>query len=323
VGFENILAQAAGANISPKIRADLSRLLQEQGDAPPVQMSSLLALSSAPEGAARPDETEALTGVVMPGAPRSGTGMPGIGWEQKAEPAAAASKSIGFRDTAGGNMALDLLEKRKKLRWWTPDFMANRNERDLDTALKLAHAEMSGSQAQSGEAQSYAKLLDERTQRDQSQTRWQAQASAEAAEREAANKRFQENLELDRKRFAESVRNNNSSDSDRDASRAFQEKVFAANQAAAATKQSPTSQYDLGAADPASTGVFAKFAETLRKGDPMATGEDVSAAQVDASRGGGLPPMMSSPANRPRVAVNPKTKKRFYVYANGRVSPAP
>lgn len=228
-----------------------------------------------------------------------------------------------FQDTAGYAEYQAYLKKYNETPWWMPAQRKDRLSKDMGRALEVSRLELSADEGEDVSNQRWANLLEDKGKQTQAQTNFESKLREDAADREAASKRFQENLELERQRLSESVREHNSSDADRDAQRAFQEKVFNANQAAAATRQSPTAQYDLGAADPASTGVFANFAANMRKSDPLASGEDVAAAQVDASRGGGLPPMMSSKSDRPRVAIDPKTKKRFYVYPNGRVSPAP
>lgn len=328
----------------------VSMLLAQSGVTDPAQRKKLMDLVSADAGAAaaataptgspgpnfasilqtnpafQPAEEQSFS---LAGNAPIGGGAPGIGSallgnappQAGAQPQRPARKK--FQDTAGYAEYQAYLKKYNETPWWMPAQRKDRLSKDMGRALEVSKLELSADEGEDVSNQRWANLLEDKGKTTQAQTNFESKLRQDAAESEAATKRFQDSLDLDRKRFSESVRQHNEDNSDRDADRAYRERVFNANQAAAATRQVPSSQYDLGAADPASTGVFARFAESLRKGDPLATGEDVAAAQVDASRGGGLPPMMSTPADRPRVAVDPKTKKRFYVYANGRVSPAP
>lgn len=323
----NLLAAAAEMQVGPKTRRDLQRLLAEQGDAPPMQIQSILEEPAAPPATVwGRGSSLAATGGMVPGGRPDEAGMDKIGWDPKAAPKPAERKVLGFHDTAGGKMVAEAIEKRKKLQWWMPDFMANRNERAIAQGIDLARAEMGGSEGQDVSAQRWANLLSDQENAKARQTSTMAELSRREDEGRQRMKEHADRLSLDRDQLVQRAREASDSNADRDASRSQAERLSnltkGAEATAGASKVVPP-LYDVGSDDPASTGVFAKFAQGILKDDPQMPAEDVQAAVSNASRAGALPRMMSTRADRPRTAVDPKTGKRFYVYKSGRVEPAP
>lgn len=353
--YSSLLAQAGQLGIDPAMRGDMARLLRESAGqaaaAPAPDYSSIgrtlfgpspgeplpqdsSTTSSNPAFPLNPvfqpvdDQKLGLTGTTPVGGSRAaGIGSALLGGQPNSEPAAAAQPTVkALGDTYGGKMALGLMEKKKKLSWATPDFVANRIDRDIDQALDLARVEMGGSESQDASAQRSADRLAAKEREKAAQDRlWAEQKEAED-NRKRKEKELADRLGLDRDRFLQSTKEATDANADRDADRAYREKVHTSSQAAKILEaRTPLSSpsYDVGASDPASTGVFAKFAQRLLQDDPMMPPEDVRAAQVNASRSGALPPMMSTPADRPRTTVDPKTGSRSYEYPNGRVEPEP
>ena len=302
----NLLSQASNTGVSPRTRTALRKLMTDE-----------FTLNPAFQDPA--EQGFSLTGTEpVGGAAAMGRAL--LGGEAEGTAAAPAERAVpkrpGFYDTTGGQMVKDLLEKRKKLSWLAPDFMANRNERDLNTGIRLAEAEMGGVAGQDISAQEWADRSGRRLEKEASAARWEAEMTAAAEERKQRAKDLEKRRELDERRVSQG-------DQEIELKRdefGLRRKESLESQGRQVQTTRSAAQYDPYAENPASTGVFAKFAELAMKDG--ATPREAATSQVEASRAGVLPPMQSSKRDAPRTAVDPATGRKFWVFPDGRVEPA-
>lgn len=270
-----------------------------------------------------------------------------------------ARKRLAFAETAGGKTTLALVEKRKKLKWWMPDFVANRNERDMAQALEMARLEMGFDEAEDVSHQRAAAALDERLSRQEKADRARQDFDAGQEElkrrREERNRVLLEESGFREKKLAQEDRRLDLTEEELRAKERHQRQ-------AAALLSEPKPEKAPAWQAPAWQAPFAKWLESARGG--YATPEERDAMRSEYQRLMGAPgpaggprpagpvvPSHSSPlgpreaaalthgaGNGPpvlsgrvggsamgghRTAVDPKTGQRFYVFPDGRVEPAP
>lgn len=189
----NLFAQATNTGVSPAARTKLRKLMTDE-------------LTVNPAFQAAEEQGFSLAG----NQPIGGGGAAGMGSALLAppppnDPAAVQVKRPGFYDTVGGQMVKDLLEKRKNLSWAAPDFMANRNERDINTGLRLAGAEMGGVEGQAVAAQASADRMEQKLANEAKQARWEAEMTAAEEKRRAEIKKLEAETELARSRSMSSA----------------------------------------------------------------------------------------------------------------------
>lgn len=209
--YNSFIAQLDAGKVSPQLRMKAKRLLA----GPEAEVAAEAAAPADPSLALNPvfqpaeEQSLSLAGNTPVGSRGSSLASALLGNAppaQEARPAATERQRKRFEETVGGKLAIDYAEKKRKLGkglgFLLPDFVANRNERDLAQALDLARAEM---------------------------------ASEEGSERSAQWLMEHEERKVD----AEARRNNwLLEDEDRDSSRGLREKELQAQQEASALRMS-------------------------------------------------------------------------------------
>jgi len=317
-----LLAQSTGLTPEDRKKAqDLAR--QQAGQDAAAVGEEALALNPA----FQPPEKQGFS--LAGNAPVGGAGGIGSALLGNAPPTAPGTEQPGMEQPKRKRLeemqSWERLQKQQakydKIPWFAPSQLKDRLSSDMGRTLDMLRLEMADAGAEQHDAQYYANLLSS-TKREEKRDDLTAQQLREAAEeRKKREERLEKELGL-RTREAELRRD--------DIAEGREERRSAAQQAATAQGQAAyrsTMTHDPLAVDPSATGVFGRFAaEALKNVNPK-TGappppEAIRSAQVQASRSGALPPMMSSKADAPRTAVDPKTGKRIWVFPDGRIREA-
>ena len=326
--YNSFIAQLDAAEVSPQLRMKAKRLLGgPEADAaadPAAAADPSLALN--PVFQAPEEQSLSLAGNAPVGSRGSSLASALLGNAPPTqESPAAARKRKSFYDTTGGKNALEYAEKAKKLGkglgFLIPGITAT-NERNLAQALDLARAEMADEEGNERSAQWLMEHQERKVDAEARRNNWLLEDEDRDSSRGLREKELQTQQEtsalrtsLEQKKFEEDARQARERE-------AYNHKLLGLREAAATMGgggQSATPPYDVYADDPAATGVFGDFAKGLLKKEPDAFPEEVEQAKVNASRVGALPPMMSTPADRPVTATGPNGQK--LMLKNGRWVP--
>lgn len=328
--YNSFIAQLDAAQVSPQLRMKAKRLLAgpeaEAAAEPASPEDPTLALNPVFQPAE--DQSLSLAGNAPVGSRGSALASALLGNAPPTQEAPAATptrRRKQFSETEGGKYALEYAEKARKLGkglgFLAPGITAT-NQRNLAQALDMARLEMAGEEESERSAQWLMEHQERKVDAEARRNNWllededrdagralrekelEATQSAAAARAALARKELEEEMRAAREREA------------------YNRKVLGLREAAATMGgggQSATPPYDVYADDPAATGVFSDFAKGLLKKEPDAFPEEVEQAKVNASRVGALPPMMSTPADRPVTATGPNGQK--LMLKNGRWVP--
>lgn len=329
--YNSFIAQLDAAGTSPQLRMKAKRLFA----GPEAEVAAEPAAAEDPSLALNPvfqppeEQSLSLAGNAPVGSRGSSLASALLGNAppaQEAHPAATERQRKRFEETVGGQLAIDYAAKKRKLGkglgFLLPDFVANRNERDLAQALDLARAEMASEEGSERSAQWLMEHQERKVDAEARRNNWLLEDEDRDSSRGLREKELQAQREasalrmsLEQKKLEEDARQARERE-------AHNRKLLGLREAAATMGgggQSAMPPYDVYADDPAATGVFSDFAKGLLKKEPDAFPEEVEQAKVNASRVGALPPMMSTPADRPVTATGPNGQK--LMLKNGRWVP--
>lgn len=335
--YANFAAMAQAAGVSPQTRTKAKWLLSgQEGEA-----EALAAEPADAQLALNPVFSEEPQGFSMAGnAPVGGGSSAASALLGNAAPVQTPSapppqapmtqqeKMRRFEETMGGQTALALLEKKKKLKWWMPSQFADRNERSLQQALDVARLEMAGDEGQARSAQWLLEQQDRKLSRESAMSQFAARDENEDLDRALNEQKFSTQAELERTSLDLKKQQHEADVAAQEAAQKSRARALALDERregrlssqATGGGQNAQPAYDVYADDPAATGEFKNFAKGLVKDNPLISREEADAAKVSASRAGALPPMMSTPADRPITATGPNGQK--LILKNGRWVPA-
>ena len=324
--YNSFIAQLDAAGTSPQLRMKAKRLLAgpeaEAAAEPASPEDPTLALNPVFQPAE--DQSLSLAGNAPVGSRGSALASALLGNAPPTQEAPAATptrRRKQFSETEGGKYALEYAEKARKLGkglgFLAPGITAT-NQRNLAQALDMARLEMAGEEESERSAQWLMDHEEKKVDAEARRHTWLLEDEDRDASRTLKEQELQtqaRRADLEQKRLEEDARQARERE-------AHNRKLLGLREAAATMGgggQSATPPYDVYADDPAATGVFSDFAKGLVKKEPDAFPEEVEQAKVNASRVGALPPMMSTPADRPVTATGPNGQK--LMLKNGRWVP--
>lgn len=192
--IEQLLAQASAENVSPEQRAKLYKLMmqgQAFTNAPDPTVNLTGPFSREPEGFS-------LAGKALLSTPQ----------DQSPTPTATSPVDVvpppnlpSLKDTTGGQMLEKALARRKNVKWWMPDFMANRNDKDIALALEMARTEMGGEATKAESSQRYMNILADDLARKDSRNIARAEFGARENDRELSRMLTQQEMTLRQGRY--------------------------------------------------------------------------------------------------------------------------
>lgn len=328
--YNSFIAQLDAAGTSPQLRMKAKRLLAgpeaEAAAEPASPEDPTLALNPVFQPAE--DQSLSLAGNAPVGSRGSALASALLGNApptQEAPAAAPTRRRKQFSETEGGKYALEYAEKARRLGKGL-GFLAPRitaaNQRNLAQALDMARLEMAGEEESERSAQWLMDHQERKVDAEARRNNWLLEDEDRDASRGLREQELRAQQEasalrntLEQKKLEEDARQARERE-------AYNRKLLGLREAAATMGgggQSAAPPYDVYADDPAATGVFSDFAKGLLKKEPDAFPEEVEQAKVNASRVGALPPMMSTPADRPVTATGPNGQK--LMLKNGRWVP--
>lgn len=328
--YNSFIAQLDAAGTPPQLRMKAKRLFAgpeaEAAAEPASPEDPTLALNPVFQPAE--DQSLSLAGNAPVGSRGSALASALLGNAPPTQEAPAATptrRRKQFSETEGGKYALEYAEKARKLGkglgFLAPGITAT-NQRNLAQALDMARLEMAGEEESERSAQWLMDHQERKVDAEARRNNWLLEDEDRDASRGLREQELRAQQEasalrntLEQKKLEEDARQARERE-------AYNRKLLGLREAAATMGgggQSAAPPYDVYADDPAATGVFSDFAKGLLKKEPDAFPEEVEQAKVNASRVGALPPMMSTPADRPVTATGPNGQK--LMLKNGRWVP--